>query len=161
MALRDKGLYTLRLLPAAQNPTVLEVVEGGSIPGAGPSSTGGGDARFARVREGREGEVYSSVLYGECGLRRAACGGIPSPSERVHGADAGAIDRTAHTHTQTHTAAQSSPRQASCLTSSSRAGLSYTGRTRTSRLRTGERCKLGAGVRAMAAADTCSSSVVS
>ncbi|WOO85233.1 uncharacterized protein LOC62_06G008733 [Vanrija pseudolonga] len=92
MALRDKGLYTLRLLPAAQNPAVLEVVEGGAIAGAGPSSTGGGEARFARVREGREGEVYSSVLYDAYSGAKLASSGFVSDKLKsrrleLHGPD--------------------------------------------------------------------------
>ncbi|KAL1410400.1 hypothetical protein Q8F55_004410 [Vanrija albida] len=96
MALRDKGLYTLRLLPSAQNPAVLEVVEGGAIPGAGPSSTGGGEVRFARVREPREGEVYSAVLYDAFSGAKLASSGFVSDrlkSRRLelHGPDEGIV----------------------------------------------------------------------
>lgn len=57
MALRDKACYTLSLVPSLRDPNVLELVEAG----VGLK----GEARYARVRETRDGEVYSSVLYGE------------------------------------------------------------------------------------------------
>lgn len=55
MSLRDQACYTLELQPSESDPAVLELLEvvGGSK-----------QPRYARVKEGREGEAYSSALYG-------------------------------------------------------------------------------------------------
>jgi len=59
MALRDKACYTLTLNPSPADPNMLELLE----PPAPPS--GKPEARYVRLRETRDGEVYSGVIYGE------------------------------------------------------------------------------------------------
>lgn len=55
MSLRDLACYTLTLKPHEKDPKVTELV---SVEG------GREEHRFARVREEREGEAYSSSIYG-------------------------------------------------------------------------------------------------
>lgn len=55
MSLRDLACYTLSLIPSSTDPKVVELVE---------TVQGKEQARFARVRERREGEVYTAVIYG-------------------------------------------------------------------------------------------------
>ena len=62
MSLRDAACYTLTLIPSLKDPTVVELVENYNGPAEGDRRQ---IARFARVREDREGEVYSAAIYGE------------------------------------------------------------------------------------------------
>jgi len=56
MSLRDLACYTLTLQPHASDPNVTELVT---------VENGREEHRFARVREQREGEAYSSAIYGK------------------------------------------------------------------------------------------------
>jgi hypothetical protein len=58
MSLRDKACPFLTLVQSETNPAIVEFREGTTI-------SYKGDVRYGRVREPRDGEVYSSVLYGE------------------------------------------------------------------------------------------------
>lgn len=58
MSLRDKSCYTLTIHPSGTDPAVLELVES-----MGPA-TGNEEPRYARVKETRQDEGYSSVIYG-------------------------------------------------------------------------------------------------
>lgn len=58
MALRDKACYTLNLIPSLKDPTIIELVEN-------LTADKEVEAKYVRVREDRDGEVYSSVIYGE------------------------------------------------------------------------------------------------
>ena len=62
MSLRDAACYTLTLVPSLQDPKVLELVENYNGPSSGPRAQ---VSRFARVRETKEGEVYSAAIHGE------------------------------------------------------------------------------------------------
>lgn len=55
MSLRDQACYTLELQPSQVDPAVVELLE---VAGASR------ERRYARVRESKEGEAYSSALYG-------------------------------------------------------------------------------------------------
>jgi hypothetical protein len=55
MSLRDLACYTLTLKPHEKDPNVTELVS---------VENGREEHRFARVREERDGEVYSSSIYG-------------------------------------------------------------------------------------------------
>ena len=55
MSLRDLACYTLTLKPHEQDPKVTELVA---------VENGREEHRFARVREVRDGEAYSSSIYG-------------------------------------------------------------------------------------------------
>jgi hypothetical protein len=55
MSLRDLACYTLTLKPHQKDPKVTELVS---------VENGREEHRFARVREERDGEVYSSSIYG-------------------------------------------------------------------------------------------------
>jgi hypothetical protein len=55
MSLRDLSCYTLTLKPHEQDPKVTELVS---------VENGREEHRFARVREVRDGEAYSSSIYG-------------------------------------------------------------------------------------------------
>jgi hypothetical protein len=55
MSLRDTACYTLTLKPSTTDPKVVELT---SIQGRRE------EHRFARVREQKEGEAYSSAIYG-------------------------------------------------------------------------------------------------
>jgi len=55
MSLRDLACYTLALKPHEQDPKVTELVS---------VENGREEHRFARVREVRDGEAYSSSIYG-------------------------------------------------------------------------------------------------
>jgi hypothetical protein len=55
MSLRDLACYTLTLKPHEQDPKVTELVS---------VENGREEHRFARVREVRDGEAYSSSIYG-------------------------------------------------------------------------------------------------
>jgi hypothetical protein len=65
MALRDVSCYTLTIEPSSSDPSIVELVE---------TSEGRKQPRYARVREAREGEAYSSVIYGEWDIDRRALG---------------------------------------------------------------------------------------
>jgi hypothetical protein len=57
MSLRDASCYTLTINPTP-DPNMVEMVE--------VSTTSvKGDTRYVRVKESREGEAYSGVVYGE------------------------------------------------------------------------------------------------
>jgi hypothetical protein len=56
MSLRDTACYTLTVVNSTREPGVVELGEA--------SSSRREEARYARVREKREKEAYSSVLYG-------------------------------------------------------------------------------------------------
>jgi hypothetical protein len=56
MSLRDLACYTLTLKPSTVDPTVIELTS---------TESGREEHRFARVREQKEGEAYSSSIYGE------------------------------------------------------------------------------------------------
>lgn len=58
MALRDAACYSLTL--RTRDAHVLELVEANSA-----GQPGKGEVRYVRVREDRDGEVCSAVLYGE------------------------------------------------------------------------------------------------
>jgi len=55
MSLRDLACYTLTLRPLEQNSKVTELVS---------VENGREEHRFARVREVKDGEAYSSSIYG-------------------------------------------------------------------------------------------------
>lgn len=55
MSLRDLACYTLTLKPHEQDPKVTELVS---------VENGREEHRFARVREVKDGEAYSSSIYG-------------------------------------------------------------------------------------------------
>lgn len=55
MSLRDQACYTLELQPSPSDPGLLELVE---VVGVSK------EPRYARVRESKDGEAYSSALYG-------------------------------------------------------------------------------------------------
>jgi hypothetical protein len=58
MALRDKSCYTLTIQPSASQPGVTELIE--FLVDGSPTS----QAQYARLREDREGESYSSIIFG-------------------------------------------------------------------------------------------------
>lgn len=58
MSLRDTACYTLTISPSASSAGVTELLESLDIAASTPR------ARYARLREKREGEAYSSVIYG-------------------------------------------------------------------------------------------------
>jgi hypothetical protein len=59
MALRDTNCYTLFFVPSTSDPSITEVVEELFPPGKTRK------AKYARLRECKEGETYSSGIYGE------------------------------------------------------------------------------------------------
>jgi hypothetical protein len=65
MALRDLSCYTLSIRPSATDRSLTELVELESD----SQGAGTGTPRYARVIERREGEAYSSIIYGKCGSR--------------------------------------------------------------------------------------------
>ncbi|OWZ28810.1 hypothetical protein C361_06554 [Cryptococcus neoformans Tu259-1] len=69
MSLRDKSCYTLTIHPSGTDPAVLELVES-----MGPA-TGNEEPRYARVKETRQDEGYSSAIYDVLtGARLASAG---------------------------------------------------------------------------------------
>lgn len=58
MSLRDKSCYTLTIHASSTDPAVLQLVES-----MGPA-TGYEEPRYARVKETRHDESYSSAIYG-------------------------------------------------------------------------------------------------
>lgn len=58
MSLRDKSCYTLTIHPYNTDPAIFELIES-----VGPA-TGNEKPRYARVKETREDESYSSAIYG-------------------------------------------------------------------------------------------------
>lgn len=58
MSLRDKSCYTLTIHPSNADPAISELIES-----VGPA-TGNEKPRYARVKETREDESYSSAIYG-------------------------------------------------------------------------------------------------
>ncbi|UOH85243.1 hypothetical protein LQV05_002062 [Cryptococcus neoformans] len=69
MSLRDKSCYTLTIHPSGTDPAILELVES-----MGPA-TGNEEPRYARVKETRQDEGYSSVIYDVLtGARLASAG---------------------------------------------------------------------------------------
>lgn len=58
MSLRDKSCYTLTIHPSNTDPAIFELIES-----VGPA-TGNEKPRYARVKETREDESYSSAIYG-------------------------------------------------------------------------------------------------
>lgn len=69
MSLRDKACPFLTLVQSETNPAIVEFREGTTI-------SYKGDVRYGRVREPRDGEVYSSVLYGEYTEGSMSHGGV-------------------------------------------------------------------------------------
>ena len=57
MALRDSACYTLLIHPT-KDPAIVEILE------EGPGGRSEPEARYARVKEKKEGEEYSATLYG-------------------------------------------------------------------------------------------------
>jgi hypothetical protein len=60
MSLRDLACYTLTLKPHEKDPKVTELVS---------VENGREEHRFARVREVKDGEAYSSSIYGMSSLQ--------------------------------------------------------------------------------------------
>ncbi|KAL7424770.1 hypothetical protein Q5752_000454 [Cryptotrichosporon argae] len=87
MSLRDKACYTLTLVPSLADPAVLELVEAHA-----GADGGAGEARYARVREARDGEVYSCGMYDAYSGARLASAGYVSEKVKsrrleLHGPD--------------------------------------------------------------------------
>jgi hypothetical protein len=61
MALRDTACYTLTINPSANNVDFAELTE--------TNARGQSEARYVRMREQKEGEAYSGVIYGTSGDR--------------------------------------------------------------------------------------------
>jgi len=57
MSLRDAACYTLSITPTS-DPNMVELVEVAN-------TAARGETRYVRVRESREAETYSGVVYGE------------------------------------------------------------------------------------------------
>ena len=79
MALRDTACYTLFITPSGRHADHAELSESGSS-SSGPSTNPGngseekkGQLRYVRVKESREGEVYSSVIYGTSPFGPSPC----------------------------------------------------------------------------------------
>ncbi|XAO27161.1 hypothetical protein I312_106003 [Cryptococcus bacillisporus CA1280] len=69
MSLRDKSCYTLTIHPSNADPAISELIES-----VGPA-TGNEKPRYARVKETREDESYSSAIYDALtGARLASAG---------------------------------------------------------------------------------------
>ncbi|WVO24484.1 uncharacterized protein IAS62_005852 [Cryptococcus decagattii] len=69
MSLRDKSCYTLTIHPSNTDPAIFELIES-----VGPA-TGNEKPRYARVKETREDESYSSAIYDSLtGARLASAG---------------------------------------------------------------------------------------
>ncbi|KIR97263.1 hypothetical protein L804_05445 [Cryptococcus deuterogattii 2001/935-1] len=69
MSLRDKSCYTLTIHPSNTDPAIFELIES-----VGPA-TGNEKPRYARVKETREDESYSSAIYDALtGARLASAG---------------------------------------------------------------------------------------
>ncbi|ORY33706.1 hypothetical protein BCR39DRAFT_518688 [Naematelia encephala] len=85
MSLRDTACYTLHLIPSSQDPNIIEAVENLI---ADAENT----ARYARVREVREGEIYSAAIYDPLTTARlASIGSATEKSKKrrlqLHGPD--------------------------------------------------------------------------
>ena len=61
MSLRDTACYTLTI-NATPDPNMVELVELSTMPTPTPTR----DTRYVRVKESREEEAYSGVIYGKC-----------------------------------------------------------------------------------------------
>jgi hypothetical protein len=64
MALRDLSCYTLSIRPSPTDRSLTELVE---LESDSQGKSGAGTPRYARVIERREGEAYSSIIYGKSG----------------------------------------------------------------------------------------------
>ncbi|EIW72585.1 hypothetical protein TREMEDRAFT_58756 [Tremella mesenterica DSM 1558] len=85
MALRDAACYTLLIQPT-KDTSIAEIVE------EGPSGSTRSEARYARVREKREGEAYSSVVYDALSGAKLASAGYQLEKDKkrrlqLHGPD--------------------------------------------------------------------------
>ncbi|WVQ85240.1 hypothetical protein IAT38_007405 [Cryptococcus sp. DSM 104549] len=84
MSLRDTSCYTLTLSPSPRDPAVMELVETVAV--------GRDEARYARVKERREGEVYSAAIYDVLTGARLASSGYGAEKAKtrrlqLHGPD--------------------------------------------------------------------------